>query len=268
MFFKRPQLISYPSSFRVFLLVSLGIVFAGGFLGYERMRTDRHLLAALNYRTAGNWAAVLESMEAGRSSFSVLDPTGTPFAWYAGSARYALGDYAGALADFQQAHRANPHHLHVLNNLCATWVQLGMPDSGLAYCQRATELSPLFSEAWTNLGIIHYNAQRLDLAEQALLGVPDTVPTPLTAQLAEVVVASRIQSLLPEVEEAALRGMLEAIAAQPAWKRLIYEKAHLNRISLRRQLFLDAIFNFVALDSSRYFSLVDSLERKYIDPRH
>ncbi len=240
------------------------IVVGGGLLGFERIKADRHLIAALNKRETKDWAGMLKTLEAGKSAFTQLDPTGTPFSWYRGSARNQLGDLQGALADFQGAYQANPYHLHVLNNLGATWVQLGYLDSGLTYCQRAVALSPRFSEAWVNLGIIHFNSNRLDLAEAALMHVQDTIPSAQTVQLAQAVVDRRIQSLMPSIEEKELKSAFAAIADDPQWRLLVYQKAKLNRLNLRKQLFLEAIYVLEIGMKTISFENADALRFKYL----
>jgi O-antigen ligase len=129
-----------------------------GLLGFGILRI-RHEKAVGDMRHAkarGNWNAVLT---ASGHAQSVLFPTeyysSTPIAWYRGLALYQLGNHADAVAAFQSAYHANPHHPHVLNNLASAFVAVNQLDSAVTYYQKALTTYPEFPDPYLNLAQIH-----------------------------------------------------------------------------------------------------------------
>ena len=69
-----------------------------------------------------------------------------------GIVRHTLGDYAGALADFDQALEIDPHHAEALNNRGAARQALGEFGAAVADFDRALNLRPRYAEAYNNRG--------------------------------------------------------------------------------------------------------------------
>ncbi len=247
------------------LILTAGLfVAACGYLGWAQVKADRHLLAALQQRSHANWAGMLTELEAGASPFCKLDPTAAPYEWYAASAKFQLGDATGALQGFQAAYKANPYHLHVLNNLGAAWARVGQLDSGIVYCQKAIALSPLFSEASLNLAIIYLNQNKVARAQQVVLQLPDSIATPMIAQLVPAIVIVTVGALLPKIDESLLGNQLRAIANVPAWAKLVYYNAKKKKRSLQDQLILEAIYALENQEKVLTFLKADSLRTKYL----
>jgi O-antigen ligase len=245
-------------------LAAAMLVIACGYLGWKQVNADRHLLAALQQRSRGNWQGMLAKLEAGASPFCKLDPTAAPYAWYVGSAKFQLGDATGALIAFQAAYDANPYHLHVLNNLGAAWAQNGQLDSGIVYCQKAIALSPLFSEATSNLAILLINQNKITEAEQAVLQLPDSVATPMIAQLAPAMVTMTVVGLLPKIDESVLRNKLRAISNVQDWATMVYYKAKTKKRSLQDQLILEAIYSLENQEKALTLTEARSMRIKYV----
>lgn len=79
-----------------------------------------------------------------------------------GMARYALGDFAAAIADFTQALEVRPDFPEALNNRGVSHQALGAPDAALADFDAALRLKPDYPEAFSNRGSLRQT--RGDLA--------------------------------------------------------------------------------------------------------
>ena len=90
-------------------------------------------------RTAAPPEAV-EAAKAERLDRPFLDASGK------GAAAYAAGDYAAALAQFQEAVERNPQDAESLSNLAQVLVRLNRAEQALPYFQRAISILP---ERWS-----------------------------------------------------------------------------------------------------------------------
>ena len=69
------------------------------------------------------------------------------------------GDYAAALADFNQALSLNPNDADSLINRGATYRRMGDYDRALADYQEALRINPSHSDAWNSLGTLYLNRE-------------------------------------------------------------------------------------------------------------
>jgi len=145
---------------------ALSLVLSGSLLGLalcvlvggSRLRSEVHTRRALEARMAVDRETVITEIDRAKSPFGQIDPTSTPLAWYRGTANFSLGRLDQAFADFSEAHRVNPYHLHVLNNLAACYARKGEYKTAIDYYGRALELWPSFEETLLNLAATYYNA--------------------------------------------------------------------------------------------------------------
>ena len=94
------------------------------------------------------WHRVIKEIDkAYDPNFYELDRSGTPLHWYRGVANFSMGKQELAFKDFLYAHKLNPNHLHVLNNLATIYELKGDRKNAIYYYSRALEISPKFEES-------------------------------------------------------------------------------------------------------------------------
>jgi len=136
--------------------------------GYVRMSAEVYTKRAFAARMAQDWPAVILEIDKGYSAFATLDPTSTPLKWYRGEANFVQNNMPQSLEDYKEAYKANPHHIHVLNNLGSAYEVIGDHDRAVYYYQKALEIFPQFEEALINLGATFYNSGRYEEAYEVL----------------------------------------------------------------------------------------------------
>jgi tetratricopeptide (TPR) repeat protein len=152
--------------------------------GHARLRAEVFTKRALAARKAENWPMVISEIDKGYSAFATLDPMSTPLKWYRGEANYLINNIPQALEDFEQAYKAHPHHIHVLNNLGTCYEIGGDHDKAVFFYKKALDICPEFEEALINLGATYYNAGRFKEAYETLLRCnPDTTDSRLKEYL-------------------------------------------------------------------------------------
>lgn len=147
---------------------ALGLLLFALAIGHIRLNAEIHTRKALAARKAQNFPAVIAQIDKAYSKFATLDPTSTPLHWYKGEANFLLNNHPQALADFKNAYRAHPNHIHVLNNLATSHEIAKDHENAIRYYRRAIEISPKFEEALINLGATYYNSSRYEQAYQTL----------------------------------------------------------------------------------------------------
>ncbi len=145
--------------FGLFLCCTGGLI-----VGAIRLNAEIHTKNALAARLAGDWPTVIDEIDRAASSLAPLDPTSTPLAWYRGAANFSLGRIDEALVDLTAAYRANPNHIHVLNNIAACYARKNEHEQAIKYYHEALALFPSFEETLINLAATYYNAGRYDEA--------------------------------------------------------------------------------------------------------
>jgi tetratricopeptide (TPR) repeat protein len=93
----------------------------------------------------------------------------TPLQWYKGEANFFLNNTAEALENYKKAYKANPYHIHVLNDLASCYELQGRPEQAIYYYQKALKIHPRFENALINLGATYYNCGRYEQALSILL---------------------------------------------------------------------------------------------------
>jgi O-antigen ligase len=154
-----------------FVLISISIVILSLAIvdGYIRTKAEIHTKKALYARSMGKWKFVIAEIDKGYSAFATLDPMSTPLQWYKGEANFFLNNTAEALENYKKAYKANPYHIHVLNDLASCYELQGRPEQAIYYYQKALKIHPRFENALINLGATYYNCGRYEQALSILL---------------------------------------------------------------------------------------------------
>lgn len=92
----------------------------------------------------------------------------SPVSGDTGSDRFASGDYAGAITEYEQELPGLSETLQapVLNNIGTCYVSLGQPEKAVEYYNRAVNADPSYGRGWINLGVVH---ERLGSQSEALI---------------------------------------------------------------------------------------------------
>lgn len=137
--------------------------------GYIRTKAEIHTKRALFARDMEKWQVVISEIDKGFSVFATLDPMSTPLQWYKGEANFFLNNVSAALENYKLAYKANPYHIHVLNDLGTCYELQGNHEQAIYYYQKALEIHPRFENALINLGATLYNCGRYEQALNTLL---------------------------------------------------------------------------------------------------
>jgi O-antigen ligase/Tfp pilus assembly protein PilF len=149
----------------ILLIITAGLIYCQ-WCGCQRYIAERHTRLALEARNNQQWKSVIKEINKAQSPYYTLDPTTTPVIWYRGVAYYTLGETDLAFVDFQSAYKANPFHIHVLNNLATCFELKGNHEQAITLYKEAIRINPHFVDAIINLTAVLYNLKQYD---QALL---------------------------------------------------------------------------------------------------
>lgn len=136
----------------IFFLIS--VIFCLVF-GYLRLISDVHIKNAISAHHQQNWQRVVSEIDQVNQLVYNLDPASTPASWYRGMANFQLGKLTAAHKDFKEAERANPNHIHVLNNLGVCWALKGEYVIARQYYERLLAIAPDFEHGIDNLKLLN-----------------------------------------------------------------------------------------------------------------
>ena len=150
-------------------IIILGLIFAI-FIGYTRHVGEIHSTKAKALKGKNVWHRVIKEIDkAYDPNFYELDRSGTPLHWYRGVANFSMGKQELAFKDFLYAHKLNPNHLHVLNNLATIYELKGDRKNAIYYYSRALEISPKFEESAVNFAAVLFNERKIQQSLDVLL---------------------------------------------------------------------------------------------------
>jgi O-antigen ligase len=152
------------------IVILLGCCIA---VGAVRLNAEIHTKRAIAAKAAEDWRSVISEIDRASTPISNLDPTSTPLAWYRGVANFSLNNFEAAMADFKEAYKANPYHIHVLNNIGTCFEIMSHHDSAVFYYEKALKIIPAFEETLVNLAAVYYNAGDYEKALSYLMQVGD-----------------------------------------------------------------------------------------------
>ncbi|MFD1551573.1 O-antigen ligase family protein [Putridiphycobacter roseus] len=104
-------------------------------------------------------------------TFYSIDPTGMPVHWYLGNDLYQRQHYKAANKEFKTALKHNPYHVHILNNIGSTYLNLNEIDSAKVSYQKALIINPIFTETLMNYAALEFNNGNIDGALDKILKV-------------------------------------------------------------------------------------------------
>ncbi len=168
-----PVLYSQKPTGKRFMNVVLPVLLFAGLIyslvcSWYRYSSECYTRQALEAREKQKWNAVIRYINRVESNYYTMDPTTTPVMWYRGIAYYSLGKTDLAFVDFEQAYKANPYHIHVLNNLATCYELKGNHEQAIELYKQAIAIYPFFDDALLNLSAVLYNLKRYEEALESL----------------------------------------------------------------------------------------------------
>jgi O-antigen ligase len=133
-------------------------------VGALRLKGEFHTRRMYDFKNMNRKAEVITTATSALSFAYNTDPTSVPIQWYSGNARAALGDYAGAFADFKMAYTHSPFNRNVLNDLASACTFNGDIISAKKYYEEAARVSPRFDDPKLNLAAIYINEKNFQMA--------------------------------------------------------------------------------------------------------
>lgn len=242
------------------VLVSMVI----GFIGIKKLNQEHHLKNALMYRINGQWEKVIDEIEYAESFFTRLDPTATPLKWYSGLSWYNLGEKDKALSDFQDAYKANPWHMHVLNNLATIYGAQGEYRKAIQLYREAVRISPDFTDAVINLSSSLFNIREVDSAYLVLRNARNIKDHMNYKKVLQAIVYRKVENLKTSVDDRDLEVTLTRIRNSNEWMMKVHEQSIFDQVPLEKQLIIESIYVLETVDKTIDSNRAEFLRGKYL----
>lgn len=248
----------------IILLLGILVLAMVVFVGIGKIKSEYHIKEALNQRIENRWQIVIKEIEIAETFFTRLDPTATPLRWYSGLAWLNLGKMDEAFDDFQKAYKANPYHMHVINNLATIYGQQGNYKTAIDFYIKAMEISPAFTDAALNLSASLFNIHEIDSAYAVLRRVDSENENPNYKKIVETLVYKKVENLKQTIDDRDLELTLTRIRNSNEWMIKVHEQAIRDHISIEKHLIIESIYMLETVDQTISHDRAAHLRQKYI----
>jgi len=153
-------------------IVASGLLSIICFAYYHRLQGEKISYKMIVEHSQGRFNKLPALAEKAESFIYNTDPFLSPVCWYAGINYYNKGLQKEAVETFSKAVKIHPYHLHSLNNLAGSYVQIGNNKLAEKYYLEALKISPFYDEALINLSAIYYNDKNYQQALWAIKKCP------------------------------------------------------------------------------------------------
>jgi tetratricopeptide (TPR) repeat protein len=174
-------------------------------LGYSvvysvsELKMETRVKQARILQERGQWQRMLELSKTIPATFRSIDSEAMPVAWYRGLAYANLQNIQQANLAYQEARKAHPTRIAVLNNLGRTYFQLGDYQSASEIFLEALTILPDYFEALVNLSSSYIQLGEYQLAYATLKKIPhNKLNDPLKGNLRFVSEKLRESGELPD----------------------------------------------------------------------
>lgn len=234
----------------VFGFLFLLVAAVSAIAAVSRVYSEIHIGKGYNYRMRKEYRSVIDEMDKATTRFTTLDAFSTPLAWYRGEAQFILGMKEEALKSFEEAYKANPNHLHVLNNLGTTLELSGNRTLAKNYYSRALEISPRFSESLLNMCALLYNEKKYDSALIMLERVGDSIVSGRHERFLEAVLGRATLQVGKDTDDRLLAKAIERIGYDKSWMVKVFMKSLETGNPYKQELTEEAIYLLESVDST------------------
>lgn len=252
------------SGLNILLGLSVAILGFTIYVGMEKYKSEQHTKYALYFRNESKWQQVIQEIEMAENFFTRLDPTATPLRFYSGLAWNNLGNNKNAAIDFNKAYKANPYHMHVLNNLATAYGNQGDYTKAIELLTEAVQISPTFTDASFNLCATLFNVKKIDSAYMVLRGIKEGEKNPNYKNIVQALVYAKVEKLKQSVDDRDLKMTLTRIRNSNEWMIKVHEQAIRDKISLESHLIIESIYMLQTVDSAIGSERATYLRQKYL----
>jgi len=136
------------------------------YLFFNEELTIKKIATAMN---ANHSLRAIKLCDVAYSPFTTIDNNNIPIKMYRGVSNMRLNQFQLAYNDFQEARKAFPTQMAVLNNLAIVTSELNKNKEAIGYLDEALYLFPHYEESLGNKVIVYYRAKQYKKAYEALL---------------------------------------------------------------------------------------------------
>jgi hypothetical protein len=158
---------SSPAGRKVITAICLAALISGSaisYIGYKRYASEIHLLYALQAQAKKDWKKMSYHSAMAKNFFFPVDFTAAPIAWYQGMAAFYSGSPTISKYYFEEALRANPYDLNVLNDLATAMQREGDNERAGKTYDLVLSIAPYYSSSFMNKVVMIYNSGDHDKA--------------------------------------------------------------------------------------------------------
>jgi len=157
-----------------------------------------------------------------------IDPTGLPVTWYIANDFYHKQQYRTAIKWYTIAHSHNPNHVHVLNNMGSSFININDLDAAKIYYEKALTINPIFTETLMNYASLEFNNGNIDGALDKILKVRIDKEPKNYKQYITAIGQAKIEWLIELYDETEFENFLKSIINKPDF---LYETSVNARLS-------------------------------------
>ncbi|MBN1338802.1 MAG: O-antigen ligase family protein [Bacteroidales bacterium] len=223
---------------------------SAAFISVSRLVSEVHINRGCRFRANKDYTGVISEMNKAATTFTTMDAFSTPLAWYRGEALFLLGHQEEALISFRDAFKANPNHLHVLNNLGTALELSGERTLAKRYYSKGLEISPRFSESLLNMCALLYNEKKYDSALIMLKRAGDSIVSARHERFLEAVLGRITLQAEKDSDDRLLAKTIERISNDKSWMIKVFRRSLKTGNPYRQELTEEAIYLLESVDST------------------
>jgi len=175
------------------IMLSYSILYCTSVLKMETRVKQARIL-----QERGRWQQMLELSKTIPATYRTIDAEAMPIAWYRGLSYANLNQTEKANLAYQEARKAHPTRIAVLNNLGQTYFKLGQYEQARNTFLEALAILPDYFEALVNLSSSYIQLRDYEKAYEYLQKIPNKkLNDPLKGNLKFVRTKLREQGKLP-----------------------------------------------------------------------
>jgi O-antigen ligase len=212
----------------------------------NKITGEMHLRDFFEARARNDIGKERTELDAISATYTTVDGTATPIAWYRGMLNFTQGNVAEASKDFDQAVTANPYHLYSLCNVGTCRNMRGDKAGAIKYFRLALDCAPGFPDAALNLCAIRYNEGQLDSAAMYLGMANDTLADPRYIKSLSVLTQDVKKIILDSAQgdsADAFHRKVSDMSKNVKWQADIFKKAYIHCRTVKEQTLKDIFWS-------------------------
>ncbi len=232
-------------------------------IGITRLKSEIHFKNAYLHKQNESWGNLVSASTMAKSYIYNIDPFSTPIDWYTGLGHFKLREIETAQTYFQNALKANPYHIHVLNNLGTTFGLQSNNSTAIKYFKKALKIAPNYTDAHKNLIASYYKTGNNDSAIFHIMQIINKIDKNEFNQYAELIIKPELLKMSETIDEVEIKEVIKGIANDNKWVHTIFRKARKNDNHIIKQILIDAIYSLHIIDKKINHPEAKRLYKKY-----